>query len=260
MGAAQTTLQRLRRSLTGIDPGVAPALAERGREVRFHTGIDPTLGGGLACGAVHEFAPVDPVHLAAATGFAAALAALASRDGGEALWIATDFAMLEGGGPYGPGFDCYGLTAKRLLVLRVPHPVDALWAMEEALRCRALAAVIAELPGKGGSADLTATRRLTLAARDGAALGLLLRHSATPVPVAAATRWQIAAAPSDPDRFGGLGCTAFDLSLIKNRRGPSGRWRVTWDHHERTFNTAVSVGLAAAVFNRPDRAPLVRAG
>jgi protein ImuA len=127
----------------------------------------------------------------------------------------------------------------------VPRALDALWAMEEALRCRALACVIAELSGAGEVADLTATRRLALAAREGAGF---------------ATRWRIAAAESLPDAFGGLGRARFDLSLCKNRRGPSGRWTITWDHHERAFHAAVSVGVAAAALDRPDRAPLAHAG
>ena len=101
------------------------------------------------------------------------------------LWIATDFARREGGGPYGPGLDLFGLSPARLLVLTVSRPADVLWAMEEGLRCRALACVIAELTGEGAEADLTATRRLSLAAREGVSarvsgLGLLIRHRATP--------------------------------------------------------------------------------
>jgi protein ImuA len=154
-------------------------------------------------------------------------------------------------------------------VLRVPKPVDVLWAMEEALRCRALACVIAEMTGEGAVADLTATRRLALAAREGASarhsgFGLLIRHKASAVPSAAVTRWEIAAALSKPDAYGalcgGLGRARFDLSLRKNRRGPSGRWIIEWDHHERAFQPAISVGVAAAVLDRSDRAPLVRAG
>jgi protein ImuA len=137
--------------------------------------------------------------------------------------------------------------------------------MEEALRCRALACVIAELTRAGEAADLTATRRLSLAAREGvgsqvSGFGLLIRHCPTPSPCAAATRWQIAAALSRPDAFGGLGRASFELTLCKNRRGPSGRWIVNWDHHERTFHAAVSVGVAETVLDRPDRAPLARAG
>ena len=172
-----------------------PSIRSSGRRCRPRTGgwsspapIDAVLGGGLACGALHELAPAAPFHLGAASGFAVAVAARASAQGGasrgEVLWITTDFARGEGGGPYGPGLDRFGLSSSRLLVLTVSRPADVLWAMEEGLRCRALACVIAELTGEGAEADLTATRRLSLAARDGVSarisgLGLLIRHRAT---------------------------------------------------------------------------------
>src|SRR5581483_11002679 len=128
-----------------------------------------------------------------------------------------------------------------LLVLRVAHPADVLWAMEEALRCHALGAVIAELTDDGADADLTATRRLSLAAQAGSGFGFLIRHRPSATPSAAATRWTIAAAPSEPDRYGGLGRTVLHLELVKNRRGPSGRWNLMWDHHDRTFHSPLSV-------------------
>ena len=267
MGQAlsQPTLQHLRETLAGLDPHLGPALPGENRHLELAAPIDAALGGGLACGALHELAPAAPFHLAAASGFAAAAAARASGTRGEVLWIATDFAMGEGGGPYGPGLDRFGLASARLLALRVPRPADVLWAMEDALRCRALSCVIAELTGEGAEADLTVTRRLALAARDGVSdrvsgLGLLIRHHGTAEPSAAATRWEIAAVPSLPDRLGGLGRTRFDLSLRKNRRGPSGRWIIEWDHHERAFQSAVSVGVAAPAFDRPHRTAVAAAG
>jgi protein ImuA len=262
MGTAtpSPTLHHLRRTLAAIDPSLASGFGSEERSVKLGASIDAALGGGLACRALHELAPVAPIHLAAASGFALAVAALAGGSGGQVLWVATDFAAGEGGGPYGPGLDLFGLPVERLLMLRVPRAVDVLWAMEEALRCRALASVIAELSGDGAEAELTATRRLALAAREGCGLGLLIRHRPTAAPSAAATRWRIAAGLSEPDAHGGLGRTRFDLTLCKNRRGPSGRWIVTWDHHDRVFHAAVPVGVAAAALDRSDRAPLVRTG
>ena len=55
-----------------------------------------------------------------------------------------------------------------------------------------------------------------------------------------------------PDEFGGLGRTAFTLSLTRNRRGPCGTWTLIWDHHEHAFS-ALSVGVDAAASDRPDR-------
>ena len=237
-------LSRLRRAIA-----TSEALPEQARRLALGVGaIDAILGGGLECAALHELA-AQPGHFAAA-GLAVALAALAHEPGKQALWIATDLDTRETGALYGPGLDQFGLDTSRLLIARVARPVDVLFAMEEALRCRALATVVAEL---SAAPDLTATRRLSLAARDGGGLGLLLCHKPNDAPSAARTRWRVASAPSEPDAFGGLGRTAFTLSLLRNRRGPCGTWTVSWDHHAYAFQ-ALSVGVAEAASDRPDHA------
>ena len=116
--------------------------------------------------------------MAARRGFAPALAVLALREGRQAVWIRSDFAAAEAGELYGPGLALMGLSLRRLIVLRVPRPRDALWAMEEALQCRAAGAVVTELMGDDG--DLTATRRLALAAGTGGGIGLILRPRSAP--------------------------------------------------------------------------------
>ncbi|HEX8782594.1 MAG TPA: hypothetical protein VF764_04435 [Steroidobacteraceae bacterium] len=220
--------------------------------------LDAALQGGLVVGALHELAPTSELHLGAAFGFALALAGLAAAKG-QVLCITTEFAAREGGVLYGVGLDLFGLSLDRLLILRVAHPRDALWGFEEGLKCRALAAVLTELPKAGTAADFTATRRLALAAQAGGGLGLLLRHHHYPLPSAAMTRWQIAAAASAPDRFGGLGGTRFDLTLERNRRGRCGRFIADWNHDERTFvPQALSLGMAEAARDRSDRAHLLR--
>ena len=245
---------RLRRVIAESE---AQGLVEAARRVAFGVApIDAALGGGLAGAALHEVSAALPLHFGAAAGFALAIAARAQEPRKQTLWIGTDFSCLEAGALYGPGLDLIGVPAERLLIARVARPLDALFAMEEALKCRALSAVIAE---PHGDADLTATRRLTLAAREGGGLGLLLRPKPTDAPSAAYTRWQVAAAPSEPDELGGLGRTAFSLSLTRNRRGPCGRWIVEWDHHEHAF-AALSRGVAEAARDRPDREPLIRTG
>jgi len=268
--AARDMLCHLRQRLAAQD------IASTGENFSFPLGaeealrplglpaIDSVLAGGFALGALHELAPVAPHHLGAAMGFALAVATLnaaGNASGRKALWIQTDFAGLEGGAPYGPGLDLFGLAMEHILVLSVARPIDALWAAEEALKSRALLAVVAELPQQGAAADLTATRRLSLAARAGNGLGLLIRHQRTPLASAAMTRWEVAGAPSTPDRFGGIGRTAFDLVLKRNRRGPCGRFIVSWDHVARVFiPQALPLGLAAAAHDRSDHARIARFG
>jgi protein ImuA len=252
-------LRSLRRAVAEIEGSDLSVLEAGGQLLPLGVdAIDAALGGGLALGCLHEVAPAAPLHLGAAAGFALTLAARASESK-DTLWIQPDFAGIESGMLHGPGLAAIGLRMERLLLLRVARPVDALWAMEEALKSCVLATVIAELTEDGAAANLTATRRLALAARDGGGIGILLRHRISPEPSAAATRWDIAAAPSRPDAFGGLGRTAFDLSLVKNRRGHTGRWTIAWDQHERAFSP-LSLGVAKTAPDRPDRAPLIRAG
>jgi protein ImuA len=259
LAAAAATLNRLREAVAKIEGSDLSALEMGGRVLPLGAeSINAALGGGLALGNLHELAPAGPLHLGAAMGFALTLAARTSERK-HTLWIQPDFAGTEAGMPYGPGLTALGVPMQRLLILRVARPADVLWAMEEGLKSRVLSAVIAELTEDGAAADLTATRRLVLAARDGGGLGLLLRHRFSPEPSAAATRWDIAPAPSEPDAFGGLGRTAFTLSLLKNRRGPLGRWTIEWDHHARVF-APLSVVVAEAAPDRPNRAPLIRAG
>jgi len=241
-------LARLRRAIATS----GDALVDEARSLALGVAdVDAALGGGLPCAALHELSATAPIHLGAAAGFALTLAALAPK-ARHVLWIATDFGVLETGSLYGPGLDQIGLPSERLLMVRVARPIDALFAAEEALKCRALSTVVAEL---NGETDLTATRRLGLAAREGGALGILLHHKVSDAPSAAFTRWQIASCQSVPDEFGGLGCTAFHLSLTRNRRGPCGAWTLTWNHHERIFS-ALPVGVAAAAADGPDREAL----
>jgi protein ImuA len=250
------TLHRLRQAVTKIerqDTDLGPVHRTLTLGVAE---IDRVLGGGLAPASLHEITASTWRDLGAAIGFVLALAARA-HDRRETLWIQTGFATHESGNLYGPGIEMFGLPSQAFLVLRVPRPIDAMWAMEEALRCRALSSVICELPDDGVLADLTTTQRLTIAARECDLFGFLLRHRSSPLTSSTETRWRISTASSVPDRFDGLGRTALTASLVKNKRGPAAQWTIVWDHHERTFST-LSRGMAKAAFDRPDRTLLAR--
>src|SRR6476646_3588088 len=217
---------------------------------------DGVLKGGLGLGELHDLAPVAPFHSVAASCFALALSTLVPR-GGPVIWVQQDFAALETGALYGLGCDLFGLASSRLLLVRTATPRDTLWAMEESLKTSGMAAVLAQ---DGQAADLTATRRLSLAAQQGGGLCLILRQAACSQPSAAATRWVVAATAGAADGFGGLGRSAFRLSLTKNRRGPCGSWVLQWDHHAKRFLPALSVAVAAPARHRPAEAAIAATG
>jgi protein ImuA len=62
----------------------------------------------------------------------------------------------EAGLPYAPGLTDFGIAPARLVLGRLAHVKELLWAIEEAVACRAVAAVIAELPEDVKALDFTA--------------------------------------------------------------------------------------------------------
>jgi protein ImuA len=210
--------------------------------------LDQALGGGLARGALHEIAAVSEPHLPSASGFALALVAQGTA---PVIWISEDMALAESGAAYGLGLEAFGLAPERLLTVAAVHRRDVLWAMEEALHCRAIGAVIGEL--RRGDIDAVATRRLSLAAAHGAPALLLRAEPATDASTAA-TRWIVGAAPSLP-RYG-PGSPRFAVHLVRNRRGPLGAWTLEWSDTDERFVLAAthSEPVAAPAFDRPHRA------
>jgi protein ImuA len=172
------------------------------------------------------------------------------------IWIAEDMALTESGAPYGPGLDVFALAPERLLTVAAAHRRDLLWAMEEALRCRAVRTVIGEW--RQGAIDMVALRRLSLAAAEHGALALLLRAAPANEASTAATRWIVGAAPSfsSPPRGGGKegGAPRFVVHLVRNRRGPNGSWILQWsDSDERFLLVPHAQPVAAPARDRPHR-------
>jgi protein ImuA len=179
---------------------------------------------GLARAALHEILAVDP---GAAAAFAAVLLA---RSGGTVLWIGAGRDSLTA---WPPGLARCGLSPADLILLRAERWTDALWAMEEALRCPAVAGTLLapdwDADATACPLDLTAGRRLQLAAEAGGGIGLLLRpDTPRPPPSAATTRWRINAQNAAATGHG-LGDPRWQLDLLRNRGGKADRgWTVTW--------------------------------
>jgi protein ImuA len=224
--------------------------------------IDDALPwGGLPRGALHEISGLAERDQAAQSFAAVLLGLLAQGDrqrdhegdheGRPVLWIAPD------AGPYAPALPGFGLDPAQLTTVRARRPADALWALEEAVRCPALAAVLAE----GPRPDFAQSRRLQLAATESGVTALLLQPATDPLPASAAvTRWRVGPAMSGMSASEGgepetVGYARWRLDLLRCRGGRPRSWLVEWNHETHRLETH-RLAVAADARDRSDRAPV----
>jgi protein ImuA len=281
-GGRAEGMARLRRAVAHIEAeagsaGARPAGERAARRLPLGRAFDSVLGDGLADDGLHEIAPAEPQDGAAAMGFALALAArFLSRRPASALLIGEGFAAQEAGALYGPGLIAHGLPLSRLVFVNAPDAALAFWAMEEALKCGAPAAVVGEIWNLKGY-SLAASRRLLLAARKGRTPALLILASAygraERLSSAAETRFEIAAAPSvklkaaaGRDLPGPFACRARLVKARLTRAGPEGPLQafdaervihLEWRSQDKVFedlafgDPAISLPVAAAAGDGP---------
>ena len=200
---------------------------------------------GLHGAGLHEIAAATAALSddAAATLFIAGIAArFASRPGSTILWALTRFDL------YAPGLEQVGLGPDKILYAQGRNDSDVLALAEDGLRDGALACVVAEVR----SADMTATRRLQLAASDGGTPMLLYRrHRARnrcPLtePSSAMTRWRIGCASSVRLPYPGIGRARWSVELVRQRNA------LPFSLELEACDDAGRLALPAAT---PDRAP-----
>lgn len=178
--------------------------------------------GGLPRAALHEIAGegADREQAAAAAGFAALwLARLQAA--GPVLWIvrAAGRAAID---LHAHGLHQQKLDPKHLILVAAKRDDEALWAMEEGLKAKSLGAVLGEIE----KLDLTASRRLQLAAESNGVTAFVLRRwrlmeRATrdgAQPIAAVTRWRVASLPTAEGEIG------WRVELMRCRGGRPGTW------------------------------------
>jgi protein ImuA len=143
--------------------------------------------------------------------------------GKPVLWVQDRMAILESGRIHPPG-----LLSQNLIHVEARDARDALWAMEEGVRCSALSSVIGEIWGDPRVLDFTATRRLAVASERSGVPCWLVRLGGTANLSGARMRWRIASAPSLLNEFDprAPGTPAWDAELFRAKGMPPGRWSI----------------------------------
>ena len=215
------------RSGGALDFGLGPMNAA------FPNGEFPT-------GAIHEVLSTGPENAAASVGFVGGLIGTLMRNGGAGLWIGARQKIFP------MALKLFGIEPDRIVFVELRNQKDMLWAMEEALKCEGLAAVVGEIPEIG----FTASRRLQLAVEQSRVTGFILRHQprghvtnvtgnlpgnvAANVPgnvtgTACVARWRITPLASQPEAgLPGVGFPRWNVELLKIRNGRPGAWPLEW--------------------------------
>ncbi|MHB1035571.1 MAG: ImuA family protein [Pirellulales bacterium] len=130
----------------------------------------------------------------------------ACRDAGAMVVLDRQHAF------YPPAAASLGIDLSNVIVVQPSTEKDHLWALDQALRCPAVGAVLSWLP----SLDARTFRRLQLAAEEGESLGFLMRPAkARAEPSWAEARLLVEPRPSTAAR-------RLRITLLHARGGPSG--------------------------------------
>lgn len=239
-------LAMLRRNLASIAGG--RLLSADQRIATGHLTLDAALDGGLARGRVHELFPAEADDSPSAIGFAAMIALRAVGRDSPIFWLRSDEAGRRGRHLHAPGLIELGGDPGALVLGQAPDAKALLRCAADAARCPGLKALIVECWGKCPELDLTASRRLALAAEQSGVTLFLLRLEAEPLPSAADTRWSVSAAASRPLEADSPGPPMFEIELLRRRAGPSGmRWRLEWDRDQIIFREPAYPGAMVSL-------------
>jgi protein ImuA len=181
---------------------------------------DAFPNGSFPLGAVHEFLSARAEDSASTGGFISGLLASLMGNSGTALWISSSRTLFP------PALKSFGLEPDRFIFIDLQKEKDVIWAMEEALKCEALSAVVGEIR----EIDFTASRRLQLAVEQSQVTGFILRNKYRNLnTTACVSRWKITPLSSESvDELPGIGFPKWKVELVRMRNGRSGVWDMQW--------------------------------
>jgi protein ImuA len=190
--------------------------------------------GSFPLGCVHEFLPARPEDSAATSGFIAGILSSLMGEDGSAVWISSSRILFP------PALKSFGLKPERFIFLDLQKEKDVIWAMDEALKCAAITAVVGEV----NEISFTSSRRLQLAVEQSLVTGFILRKKSNhPNTTACVSRWKVTSLPSETiDDLPGVGFPMWRAELMRIRNGKPGVWDLKWIHGQ--FSSVVTASIS----------------
>jgi protein ImuA len=170
--------------------------------------------------AIHEFVSRTQEDSAATNAFISGILHNLISKKGICIWVSNKLRLFP------PGLTIFGVDPERFIFLETTKTKEALWAIEESLKCEAISAVVGEIT----NLSFTESRRLQLAVEESKVTGFIHRRQLTKEQTTACvTRWRIQHLPSiSEDGLPGVGYPKWNVQLQKVRNGRPGQWEVAW--------------------------------
>ena len=171
--------------------------------------------------AIHEFITEGKETSAATSGFIAGILTSLMKNSGTTMWISASRKLFP------PALKSFGIEPDRFVFVDLHKEKDVMWAMDEALKCDALSAVVGEMQ----ELSFTESRRLQLAVEKSRVTGFVLRTNPRRISTTACvSRWKINPVLSEPiDGMPGLGFPQWKVELLRIRNGKPGSWNIKWE-------------------------------
>lgn len=171
-------------------------------------------------GCTHEFLYPSVEDWAATNGFIAVLLSKLMQFDGAAVWVSASRTLFPA------ALKRFGVQPDKIIFVDLKNESDVLYATEECLKCKRIAAVV----GETRYISFKASRRLQLAAEQSRVTGLLVRPQHKLInTTACVSRWRITSLPRAlPEGMPGIGFPRWNVELLKVRNGKPGTWQLEY--------------------------------
>ncbi len=240
----QQRLAALRDTIAQIER--KPALAEARQRVEAEGDVFPVLPPGLMQEVFADATRDGGAGLAFALAQAKSLLT-PKRPVIFYLQMADDAQSL--GVPYGPGLNWFGIDHANLVIVRTNDMSELLWAMEEVLSCRAVAATVADIRGSPKLLNFTASRRLSMRASSNRVSLFMLRYGPRQDSSASQLRWRLVPQRSGKNPYDDRapGAARWRLRLEKGRiAGQRSEWLLEWTKNGLSVFSSPAAGSASS--------------
>lgn len=213
-------ITQLRKEILAMS-GVQAALAEEvvNKELPFMQEHFPAAVFPRA--AVHELVCKEPEDITASSGFVASLLSSLFNTAAPLIWISEQRQVFPG------GLVPFNIDPSQIIFIHPANAKETLWVTEEALKCKGIGAVVAEMSG----VEFLHSRRFQLAVEKSLVTAFIINHKkGEAANNACISRWKITTAKSHiQDGLPGVGNPVWYVQLEKIRNGKAGNWLLQWD-------------------------------